>query len=171
MKKLLLVYLFCFLSSITFGQITSGSFSGVAYTKIPSGYRFPKYSGSVNGTPSGSAVIYSPNRQYFLVYHAGTATDSEIGRLVLYKVGSSNQILWRSGSPGVGACVMQTDGNLVIYRFSDERFVPIQDRVPTWSSNTHGNNGAFLAVQNDGNVVIYNSNNTRALWATGTNGR
>ncbi|MCU0439552.1 MAG: hypothetical protein MUC49_16795 [Raineya sp.] len=164
MKKLLLAYLFCFFSNIAFGQITTGSFSGVAYAKIPSGYRFTKYNGSISGTPNNSAIIYSPNRQYFLVYH-GTAGANEAGRLVLYKAGS-NQILWRSGSSGAGACVMQTDGNLVLYRVSIQ-----VDADPSWSSNTHGNNGAFLVVQNDGNVVIYNSNNTRALWATGTNGR
>mgnify|MGYP005860680585 CR=1 FL=1 len=161
----------CFFSAEIFAQsLGTGSFRGVSYTKVPSGYRFPKHEGNVVNSLNAPSIIYSPNRRYFLVYFvSGAAT--EVGRLVLYKAGS-NQILWRSGGiGGVGACVMQTDGNLVIYRLSDERWVPIRDGGPVWSSNTHNNDGAFLAIQNDGNVVVYNQNNTRALWATGTNGR
>jgi hypothetical protein len=53
---------------------------------------------------------------------------------------------------------MQTDGNLVLYGYSHE---------PVWASNTQGNPGAFLAVQDDGNVVIYRP--VIPVWATGTN--
>ncbi len=168
MKKILLIITVLFISVSTFAQsLGSGSFSGVAYTRVPSGYRFPKHSGSVN--TDASTMIFSPNRQYFLVFTI-SGPANVVGKLVLYK-SSNRQILWSSGSMGVGSCLMQTDGNLVIYKTSDERWSPIQDAHPAWSTNTHGNNGAFLAVQNDGNVVIYNSGNTRALWATGTNGR
>ena len=38
---------------------------------------------------------------------------------------------------------------------------------PLWDSGTAGNHGAKLAVQEDGNVVIYSSDK-RALWHTGT---
>lgn len=160
----------CLFAAEIFAQsLGTGSFSGVAYTRVPSGYRFPKHSGSVVNNLNAPSIIYSPNRRYFLVYVV-SGTASEAGKLVLYKAGS-NQVLWRSGGIASGSCIMQTDGNLVVYALSDERWSPIQDRNPAWSSNTHGNNGAFLAIQNDGNVVIYNQNNTRALWATGTNGR
>jgi hypothetical protein len=37
---------------------------------------------------------------------------------------------------------------------------------PLWASNTSGKNGATLAVQDDGNVVIYGG--STAVWATGT---
>jgi hypothetical protein len=156
----LFVWICC--TQIQAQSLGTGSFSGVAYTKIPSGYRFPKHNGSIGANvPS---IIYSPNRSYFLIYHE-TAGINEAGRLVLYKAGN-NQIIWRSAAAGAGACVMQSDGNLVLYRNSVQR-----DANPSWASNTHGNDGAFLALQNDGNLVIYNANNTRALWATGTNGR
>jgi hypothetical protein len=37
-----------------------------------------------------------------------------------------------------------------------------------WATNTAGNPGAYLAVQNDGNLVVYNAAGTKALWASGT---
>jgi hypothetical protein len=55
--------------------------------------------------------------------------------------------------------MMQTDGNLVVYEPGGAQDV--------FNSGTHGNDGAYLAVQNDGNVVVYNSANS-SLWATGT---
>ena len=39
-----------------------------------------------------------------------------------------------------------------------------QQMVPVWSTDTDGNPGSRLAVQNDGNVVIYDRYN-RVLWA------
>jgi hypothetical protein len=44
---------------------------------------------------------------------------------------------------------MQSDGNLNLVR--------LRDAVSRWSSGTNGNNGAFLQVQSDGNMVIYNA--------------
>ncbi|MBV8884893.1 MAG: hypothetical protein JO235_12985 [Chroococcidiopsidaceae cyanobacterium CP_BM_RX_35] len=52
---------------------------------------------------------------------------------------------------------MQTDGNLVIYGNSQA----------IWASGTAGNPGAFLQVQDDGNVVIYSSMG-QPLWTTST---
>ena len=40
---------------------------------------------------------------------------------------------------------MQVDGNLVLYHV---------DNTPAWDSSTFGE-GIFLAVQDDGNVVLY----------------
>ena len=42
--------------------------------------------------------------------------------------------------------------------------------TPLWPSGTVGNAGAYLDVQNDGNVVIYSASGA-ALWASGTNGK
>lgn len=61
-------------------------------------------------------------------------------------------------STGRGATlVMQADGNLVAY-------LPAG---PAWSTGTAGNPGAFLAVQRDGNAVLYAADG-RVLWTTGT---
>jgi cell wall-associated NlpC family hydrolase len=55
--------------------------------------------------------------------------------------------------------IMQSDGNLVIYKGS----------TPTWSSNTPGNPGAQAAMQSDGNLVVY-ALPWRPVWASGTPG-
>jgi hypothetical protein len=88
--------------------------------------------------------------QYTFVYQGD-------GNLVLYRGGAP---LWASGTDGtpVGDCVMQDDGNLVIYAPGGQ---------PLWASNTDGNPGSHLVVQEDGNVVIYRPDN-RPVWATNT---
>ena len=61
--------------------------------------------------------------------------------------------------------IMQTDGNLVLYDTSGQ---------PHWASKTQGNPGAFLNVQDDGNLVVYRAGSTtvetanNALWEAGT---
>lgn len=169
MKKNIIALLFMFVSYCGIAQqISTGSFSGVAYTKISGGYSFVKHGSAgpkaneTGVTPDGR--IFSPNRQYFIVYQ-GNGILTEAGKLVLYK-SANNQVLWRSGM-GFKACIMQTDGNLVVYTNPSKS----NKSGAVWASNTYRNDDAFLAIQDDGNVVIYNSNNTRALWATGTNGR
>ncbi|MGW2873911.1 trypsin-like serine protease [Kitasatospora sp. NPDC001225] len=56
--------------------------------------------------------------------------------------------------------VMQWDGNLVLYRLSDDTIL--------WASGTYGNNNAYLKIQNDGNAIVYSADGSRSLWATGT---
>lgn len=83
-----------------------------------------------------------------------SATDQGLRNHVL--VGSLNSGAATSSLNGRYRLVMQTDGNLVVYRVG----------TAVWSSGTHGNPGARLVVQDDGNAVIYQGN--RALWSTGT---
>lgn len=141
---------------------TTGSFSGVSYSKIASGQTI-NFHNMNSGGKLYDGRIYSPNRNYYLSYQ----TD---GNLVLYKT-ANNQAIWASNTvvgQAAVTCIMQTDGNLVVYA---TEFRKRSGRAASWASNTNGNNGAFLAIQNDGNMVIYNAANTQALWATGTNGR
>ena len=51
---------------------------------------------------------------------------------------------------------MQTDGNFVLYN----------DTAVVWKTDTQNNPGAFMILQNDANLVIYNFSN-QALWASG----
>jgi hypothetical protein len=53
-------------------------------------------------------------------------------------------------------CVMQADGNFVIYDGKGKN--------PCWSSRTNGYTHARLALQDDGNLVVYASDNA-ALWS------
>jgi hypothetical protein len=64
--------------------------------------------------------------------------------------------LWGSGTEGHpgASALMQTDGNLVIYS---------KAKTALWNTATYAHNGAYLAVQNDGNLVIYGKAG-KALW-------
>jgi hypothetical protein len=59
--------------------------------------------------------------------------------------------------------VMQHDGNLVLY------WTPEYSGRAIYGTGTHGNPGAYLAVQDDGNLVIY-SPSGRPLWTSDTHG-
>jgi hypothetical protein len=101
-------------------------------------------------------MISSANGRFRLTYQYD-------GNLVLY---DGRTPLWASGTNGqpVGACVMQGDGNLVIYGPKDI-FNP--NGKPIWDSGTWQSPGSTLVVQDDGNVVIYRPDGT-PVWATNT---
>jgi len=67
---------------------------------------------------------------------------------------------WSTNTAGqaAGTCVLQGDGNFVMYR---------PDGSAVWASNTWGHPGASLAVQDDENVVVVGSDG-KALWSTDT---
>jgi hypothetical protein len=73
------------------------------------------------------------------------AGDADRGNLVLYhNCNSSYYAVWASNTRTKGYyALMQADGNLVVYNSSGQA---------QWSSRTNGNSGAFLAVQEDGNL-------------------
>jgi MIR domain/Beta/Gamma crystallin len=81
------------------------------------------------------------------------------GNLVLYD-NRTGIPTWSSGTGGnaVSVCIMQSDGNLVIYAPGGQAI---------WSINDWHNPGSRLVVQDDGNVVIYRPDGT-VVWATGT---
>jgi hypothetical protein len=97
---------------------------------------------------------------------SGTVTI--VGDNTLYS--ASKPMTW-SGT--IDRLVFQSDGNLVVYRNSDNAVL--------WASNTSGNPAACLAMQKDGNLVIYNGTPSinkdvvtatgGVLWASGTNGQ
>lgn len=75
------------------------------------------------------------------------------GNAVLYKNGKTP--VWSTATnKKSSAIVMQKDGNLVV----------VSGRTPVWASGTHGSTNATLAVQNDSNLVIYNSRG-KAAWS------
>ncbi|MCM3042540.1 patatin-like phospholipase family protein [Paenibacillus motobuensis] len=64
--------------------------------------------------------------------------------------------IWATGTGGpAGVCILQHDGNLVIYD---------QGSQVRWASNTAQYPGSRLFVQDDGNVVIYKTDGV-AVWA------
>lgn len=60
--------------------------------------------------------------------------------------------------------IMQNDGNFVVYYKT-----PVKNIV-IWAAYTQGNPGAYLALQQDGNLVIYNSS-SRWIWQSKTSNR
>jgi hypothetical protein len=113
-----------------------------------------------DGTQPGEVLainqpIASSDGRYTFIYQ----TD---GNLVLYRdwARPTVEALWSSATIGKlgGLCVMQSDGNLVVYD---------PGKHPLWASDTQGNPGSRLLVQGDGNVVIYRPDGTPA-WATNT---
>ncbi|MBD2330103.1 hypothetical protein [Alkalinema sp. FACHB-956] len=76
-------------------------------------------------------------------------------------VSSSRNIEYRRGAT-LRACngfrlVFQADGNLVVYNTAGR---------PLWATGTNGTGANILAVQSDGNVVLYENGNP--LWASNT---
>jgi hypothetical protein len=71
--------------------------------------------------------------------------------------------------------VMQSDGNLVLYATDDSVFPDFKYVNLVWASGTtppnmQGTAGAFCKMQNDGNLVIYDSTGNVPLWHSGTEG-
>ncbi|MGE3974952.1 MAG: hypothetical protein AB7F59_10540 [Bdellovibrionales bacterium] len=85
--------------------------------------------------------LRSSNFSYNLVYQSDN-------NLVLYN--KQGHPLWASntsGQPNPNSVEMQGDGNLVIYD---------KNGKPLWSTVTQGNPGAYLVLQNDGQLAIVN---------------
>lgn len=88
------------------------------------------------------------------------AADLSTQRVEVLQVGGSllsgDSLATGDGSSNL---LMQTDGNLVLYRGG----------IPLWSSGTQGDVGAGAILQADGNLVVYSSADTgrRTLFSTG----
>lgn len=83
-------------------------------------------------------------------------TSRATNTLTSGQVLEQNQFIVSPG--GRYVLVMQGDGNLVMYSGTSA----------VWASGTGGNPGAFLGIQDDGNIVIYKSDRRTPLWATST---
>jgi len=97
--------------------------------------------------------ISSPDGRFIMIHQ----TD---GHLVVYRARGDNpyaEVVWACGVYGrnPGVCVMQCDGNLVVYD---------ADRVPRWASGTDGNLGLALRLQIDGSVVLHKDG--QIFWQT-----
>ncbi|MDF3291444.1 hypothetical protein [Streptomyces silvisoli] len=138
-----------------------------------------------NDGPGTGGALWSSNTGGNAGAYAVLQDD---GNLVVYRQASadSRNALWSSGSyarPQTIASnatlksgwwtrsqrtflVMQSDGNLVMYRK--------RDGAAIWSSGTYGHPGAYAMMQKDGDLVVYRSgggpSTVGSLWASGTHG-
>jgi hypothetical protein len=119
-------------------------------------------------SPTGAFVLlFQGDGSHLVTYginglepSGGSSTDSYcFSRMQDYRTP-----IWGSGTAGSRAdsLVMQTDGNLVMYRGEQ-----IHENA-VWYTNTHENEGAFLRLQDDGNLVVLSRDGT-PLWASGNN--
>jgi hypothetical protein len=107
-------------------------------------------------------AVFSTNKKYKLIYQ-------EDRNLVVYEVANNHAIsssnTWdpnvESQGKDKGYVIMQADGNLVIYVKENG-----QDQA-LWASNTWGNPGAYLIVEDDGTAAIYKKDSTDRLWHLG----
>lgn len=97
------------------------------------------------------------------------ALISSNGKYTLVMQSDGNLVIYRQGTAiwasdtyrsGANRAFMQDDGNFVVYEYSS----------PKWASQTPGSGGVKLVMQNDGNLVIYKSNNA-PVWASNTEGK
>lgn len=108
---------------------------------------------------NGDVRTACSGRQLHLVYQ----TD---GNFVLY---CNATPLWDTGTDGSPSradyASFQTDGNFVVYGYNLLGWA-----LASWASNTNNQGATQLALQGDGNLVIYNRSHT-ALWASDTSGQ
>ena len=76
---------------------------------------------------------------------------------------SANQIIWQSGTKRLDPhrLVLKRTGALAL---CDWRGYPV------WATRTDTNPGAYLVIQDDGNLVLYAASGD-AIWETGTVGQ
>lgn len=107
--------------------------------------------------------LTSSNGQYIFVYQND-------GNLVIYS-NITGKPLWDSGTVGtpLGTCGLRDDGSLTIqYFMGSVPITPFSTHTGFTMLDPFGKKaGSLLVVENDGNVAIYNSENT-AVWATNT---
>jgi hypothetical protein len=96
-------------------------------------------------------ALLSANRLYILVYRND-------GNLAIYLLVDDIQEVWTSGSAtqNTWRTYMQPDGNFVVYSaFGQAGF----------STNTEGNPGAYIVMEDSGCLVVYDATGNQ-LWTT-----
>jgi hypothetical protein len=99
----------------------------------------------------GNLVLYGPHGALWSSATPGTDALNAPGRLL------AGQFLHSAN--GRFRLAQQGDGNLVLYG----------DGRPIWATGTDGSPGATLALQTDGNLVLYDINN-QPIWYSRTAG-
>ncbi len=92
-------------------------------------------------------ILWSPNGQYHLKYQAD-------GNLVLYD--STGHDYWnieRWGTPE--RALLKWDGDFAAFHAVN---------IQVWATGAGGHHGAYLALQDDGNLVVYDLYGN-AIWA------
>ncbi|MGU7813833.1 protease pro-enzyme activation domain-containing protein [Burkholderia sp. AW49-1] len=154
---------------ITYG--TNGAYSASSGWDFVTGWGTPNismlYSSVCNSTPAvysggiNEGTTLKPRQAVYSASGTHELLMQDDGNLVLYNT-TNGAAVWNTGTygnPGAYA-VFQTDGNFVVYSANG---------TALWYSATYGHSGAqYLAVQDDGNMVMYQSFVPVFATATGT---
>ncbi|MEW6736336.1 MAG: hypothetical protein AB1489_33900 [Acidobacteriota bacterium] len=94
--------------------------------------------------------------------------------LVLPNTTFTSNGMWYPSPNQEYVTILQTDGNLVLYQVIGTA-PPLKQGVTftgkaLWATGTNNNQNDTFVVQNDGNLVVYNSKGS-AIWASNTNGK
>lgn len=130
---------------------------------------------------NGECCLWTDQRLYGGNYGTQSLVSPD-GRFIMYMGNNCNVAVydgpywtgWATNTYGWAGwyCiwVVQTDGNLVLYRTATASGSPW---YWAWDAATQGNAGAYLVMQNDGNLVLYAPYHnpydpyaTRALWSS-----
>lgn len=124
----------------------------------------PKHQNRSRVRSAALAILVGLTTALVALSPVGPAAAADTALASTATLGSGQEIRVTNGHQ----LVMQTDGNLVVYR----RTGP-STRAAVWATGTNGHPGAYLTMQSDGNAVIYQSTGPAsrvALWASGTSG-
>ncbi len=164
-----------FLAAVLFLAVAQCVAQAPPPIKVPGSTTMQQGSFKTNTVFIKGQRYYSPDNRYCLIFQ-------EDGNLVIYKFASARKYspIWNAGTNGIAmkSCVFQEDGNLVLYDYAGKA---------RWAANggsiDKGKNGKgdkfystgpdshWMAIQNDGNLVIYvgkyrNTNDPR--WSSGS---
>ena len=157
-----------------YGTTTNGGGHGYGnvYRITPSGeitsiYNFCKRPNCADGTtPESAPVLGSDGNLY------GTTTGIGYGYGTVYKMTLTGKLTTLYTFCSLAECadgstpnglIQASDGNCVIYRDAGSG-------APIWATNTLGNPGDQMVMQDDGNLVLYDVNGN-PLWASNTAGQ
>jgi hypothetical protein len=132
------------------GSVLQVDDDGSANIMSPTGDRIWTTSNMLNGTMNECIIprcaIYSPDTKCKLKYQSD-------GNVCLYKPFGIKWCALTNG-PAYQAC-MQSNGNFVVYKYAGS---------PAWSSNTGGNPGANLVLENGCKLKIVSASG-QVLWS------
>lgn len=105
---------------------------------------------SAGQTLNVNGKLVATNGWYQLIVQAD-------GNVVVYDKAQSSPTSTNTAGNGSVRLTMQTNGDLALYRNSDNAMI--------WHSDTAGSGARKLIMQNDGNIVLYTTNNI-PLWTS-----
>jgi len=117
---------------------------------------------SVELRDNGTLVLLNNNGQEVWQHRSKSMLRGPVAILL------SGQSL--ASSDGKTELSMQANGDLKLHTAPITNSKNGTTTFLPWSSGTNANPGAYMALQSDGNLVVWNASGTKALWSAGVSG-